>query len=164
MSHCISLEKAGKAGMAKGPTLKYSCGDTAPCSSAPYLYLWQHTAFIKFKPLLASHWPNQHSFSKIHIYIFPLTQQDGLLVRAKPKLEGKRAGSSQGPMRRRASPAHGFAPAMREEAQSCWDFGQHWASFKVCCTTRTDFFLNNANNPTAFQFLIWLFQTCQQQA
>lgn len=153
MSHCISPEKAG---MAKGPALKHSCGDTAPCS---YLCLWQHTAFIKFYHFLATYWPNRHNLSKIHIYIFPLIQQDGFLVRAKPKLEGKRAGSSQGPVGRRTSPAHG------EGAQSYWDFGQHWASFKICCTFRTDFFfLNNANNPTAFQFLIWLFHPCQQQA
>lgn len=104
MAHCISLEKAG---MAKGPALKHCCGDTALCSSAPYLCLWQHTAFIKFYPFLASHWPNQHNFFKIRIYIFPLAHQDGLLVRAKPKLERKRGGNSQGPVGRKTSPAHG---------------------------------------------------------
>lgn len=132
MSHPIFPEKAG-------PVLKHSCGDAALCSSAPYLCLGQHIAFIKFYHFLASHWLKQHNFSKIHIYTVPLTHQDGLLVRTKPKLEGKRVGSRQGPVGRRTSPAHGIPPAIREGVQSCWDFGQLWASFKICCTTRTDF-------------------------
>lgn len=147
MPHCISPEKAG---MAKGPALKHSCGDTAPCS---YLHLLSFIIFWPFTDLTGTTSPKS-------IFIYSLLSNRMISW----------WGQSQNWKGREQEAARDLwegepaLPMGREHEAAETLVNTEHLSRSAALLEQIFFFLNNANNPTAFQFLIWLFHPCQQQA